>query len=165
MAISVGRRCLLFLAALLPVVLLVACALPVQQYKRGSDNKPWGNDSWQVDRAGSSVTFTAQATFRAPPGLVQIPVSLDHAMTIQHVHGTVSLSVPDAGVNGSIIAMLRDQDGNAIAAVKMQEFGNATATVPVDATLDCDLKITSLELEYYVDMPGTQIVSVSLDMN
>lgn len=86
-------------------------------------------------------------------------------MTIQHVHGTVSLSVPEAGVNGSIIAMLRDQDGNAIAAVKMQEFGNASATVPVDATLDCDLQITSLELEYYVDMPGTQIVSVSLDMN
>ncbi|HEX5423767.1 MAG TPA: hypothetical protein VFW94_09480 [Candidatus Acidoferrales bacterium] len=96
---------------------------------------------------------------------VQIPVSLGQAMRIQHVHGTVSLSVPKTGVKGSIIAILRDQEGNAIAAVKMQEFGDATATIPIDATLACDLPVTSLQLQYYVDMPGTQVVSMSLVLN
>lgn len=111
------------------------------------------------------MTFTAQARFTTPPGLVQIPVSLGQAMKIQHVRGTVSLSVLKAGVNGSIIAILRDQEGNAIAAVKMQEFGDATATIPIDATLACDLPVTSLQLQYYVDMPGTQVVSMSLVLN
>lgn len=86
-------------------------------------------------------------------------------MTIRHVHGSVSLTVPVDGVNGSIIAMLRDQSGNAVAAVKMQQFGNATATVPIDATLSSDLSVTSLQLLYYVDMPGTQIVYVSFVIN
>ncbi|MGH9735638.1 MAG: hypothetical protein ACRD8A_13740 [Candidatus Acidiferrales bacterium] len=150
---------------MLPALFLLSCALPIEQYKTGADNHSWGNDNWQVVRSGSSVTLTAQATFKTPPGLVQIPVPLGDAMTIQHIRGTVSLSVPVAGVNGSIIAMLRDQDGNAIAAVKTQEFGDATATIPVDATLDCHLAVTSVQLEYYVDMPGTQIVSMSLEMN
>lgn len=165
MKISARRRYLWFLITLLPVGLLVSCALPIHQYKIGADNRSWGNDAWQVDQSGSGVTFTAQATFTTPPGLVQIPVSLGQAMRIQHVRGTVSLSVPKAGVNGSIIAILRDQEGNAIAAVKMQEFGDATATVPVDATLACDLPVTSLQLQYYVDMPGTQVVSMSLVLN
>lgn len=165
MKISARRRYLWFLITLLPVGLLVSCALPVHQYNLGSDTRLWGTDSWQVDQSDSSATFTAQATFTTPVGLVQIPVLLGHAMKIQHVHGTVSLSVPRAGVNGSIIAILRDQEGNAIAAVKMQELGGATATIPIDATLACDLPVTSLHLQYYVDMPGTQVVSMSLVLN
>lgn len=164
-AISAGRGCLSFLTALLPAVLLASCALPVHQYKTGTDNQAWGNDSWQVDEAGSSVKITAEATFKTPPGLVQIPVSLGHAMTIQHVRGTVSLSVPGAGVNGSIIAVVSDQDGNPLAAVKMQQFGDAVATVPIDATLSCAVPVTSLQVQYYVDMPGEQVVDLSIAMN
>lgn len=165
MATSFGRRRLLFFIALLPAALLAACALQAPQYAHGSDDRPWGSESWQVAQADSAVTFTAQATFNSPPGLVQIPVPIDNAISVRHVHGSVSLSVPQAGVNGSIIAMLRDQNGNAIAAVKMQQFGKAMATVPIDATLACDLPVTSLQLQYYVDMPGTQVVSMSIVMN
>lgn len=165
LAVLFRRRCLLFLVALLPGALLVSCALQAGQYAHGSDDRPWGNDSWQVDQAASTVTFTAQAVFNKPPGLVQIPVPIAHAISVRHVHGTVSLSVPKAGVNGSIIAMLRDQDGNALAAVKMQQFGDAMATVPIDATLSSDLPVTSLQVQYYVDMPGTQVVYMSITIN
>lgn len=143
----------------------MSCALEPGQYAVSSENKSWGNYSWQLDEAAAGLTLTAQATFDKPPGLVQIPVSISHATTVQHVRGTFSLYVPTPGVNGSIIAMLRDQSGNAIAAVKIQQFGNAMATVPINATLSSDLSITSLRLQYYVDEPGAQVVYMSLVMN
>lgn len=154
-----------FFTIFVGVALLASCALPVQQSTIGAENRSWGSHSWQLDQANSSATFTAEATFNTPPGLVRIPVPIGRAMKIRHVHGSVSLTVPVAGVNGSIIAMLRDQSGNAIAAVKMQQFGNATATIPIDAMLSNDLSVTSLQLLYYVDMPGTQIVYMSLVMD
>lgn len=64
MATSFGRRRLLFFIALLPAALLAACALQAPQYAHGSDDRPWGSESWQVAQADSAVTFTAQATFR-----------------------------------------------------------------------------------------------------
>jgi len=163
--LSVGTRCVSFFMALVAATLLASCALPVEQYRNGSDNRTWGNESWQVDRTASGATFTAQATFQTPPGLVEIPVSIDQAITVRHVQGSVTLSVPQPGVNGSIIAMLCDQDGNAIAAVKMQQFGDGTATVPIDATLASGLPVTSLQLQYYVDMPGTQVVTMSIQLD
>lgn len=162
---SFGQRWLLLLNVFVAAAFLASCALTAHPSAIGADNRPWGNYSWQLDQATSSVTFTAEATFNSPPGLVRIPVPIIHATTIRHVHGSVSLTVPATGVNGSIIAMLRDQSGNAIAAVKMQQFGNATATVPIDATLSSDLSVTSLQLMYYVDMPGTQVVYMSFTMN
>lgn len=162
---SFGHRGLLFLSVFVAAAFLASCALTAQHSVIGSNNRSWGSYSWQLDQASSSVTITAEATFNTPPGLVRIPMPISHAMTIRHVHGSVSLTVPVDGVNGSIIAMLRDQSGNAVAAVKMQQFGNATATVPIDATLSSDLSVTSLQLLYYVDMPGTQIVYVSFVIN
>lgn len=162
---SFGQRWLLSFSVFVAAAFLTSCALTAPQSTIGSNNRPWGSYSWQLDQATSGLTFTADATFKTPPGLVQIPVSISRALTIRHIQGSVSLSVPTAGVNGSIIAVLRDQDGNAIAAVKMQQFGDATGTVPIDATLASGLPVTSLQLLYYVDMPGTQIVHMSFVMN
>lgn len=162
---TLSRRWSLFFVALVVATLLLSGNLQAQQSTRASSNESWGSWKWQVDEASSTITLSAEARFEKPSGFVHIPVSIRHANTIQHVHGSVSLSVPQAGVNGSIIAMLRDQDGNALAAVKMQQFGDAIATVPIDATFDCDLPVTSLQLQYYVDMPGTQVVTMSITMN
>ncbi len=162
---SFVHRRFLLLVALIPATLLLCGNLQAQQSTSGSATQSWGSYRWQVDQASSTVTFTAEATFNTPPGLVQIPVSIRHATTIRHLHGSVSLWVPKAGVNGSIIAILRDQNGNALAAVKMQQFGNATATIPIDATLSNDLPVTSLELLYCVDLPGTQVVYMSFVLN
>jgi hypothetical protein len=155
----------LLLTALLAAALLQSGNLQAQESTHGSDNESWGTYSWQVDQASSTITLIGQATFKSPPGLVQIPVAIRHATTIRHVHGSVSLWVPETGVNGSIMAMLRDQNGNALVAVKMQQFGDATVTLPIDATLSSDCPITSLELSYYVDMPGTQVVYMSFAVN
>lgn len=162
---SFRDRLFLGFAVFVAAASLASCALQAQQSVIRSENQPWGNSSWQLEQTTSSITFTADATFNTPPGLVRIPVPINHAATIRHVQGSVSLSVPTAGVNGSIIAMLRDQNGNAIAAVKMQQFGDATATVPIDATLSNDLPVTSLQLLYYVDEPGTQVVSLTFVLN
>lgn len=162
---SLGHRWLFVVTAFVAIPLLASCALEPGQYTVGSESKSWGTYSWQLDQATANMTFTAQARFDHPPGLVQVPVRISHATIVRHVHGAVSLQVPTIGVNGSIIAMLCDQSGNAIAAVKMQQFGNATGTVPIDATLSSDLSVTSLQLQYFVDEPGTQIVNMSLVLN
>jgi hypothetical protein len=162
---SFRHRWLLLLTVLVAAGLLASCALQSRPPAIRSASRPWGSYSWQVDQATSSLTFVADATFTSAPGLVQIPVPLSYAATVRHIQGSVSLSVPTTGVNGSIIALLRDQNGNAIAAVKMQQFGDATATVPINATLSSDLSVTSLQLLYYIDEPGTQIVHMSFVMN
>jgi hypothetical protein len=131
----------------------------------GAANTSWGSYSWQVDQATTTTTLIAVATFMSPPGLVQIPVAIHAPTTVHEVHGTVTLAVPQSGVNGSIIAQVRDQAGNAIAAVKMEKFGTGAATVPITGTFRVGLSITSLELQFFVDLPGIQIVRMSFVMS
>lgn len=163
---SFAHRWLVLLAAFLAATLLLSGNLRAQQQScSGSSKESWGSYRWQVDQGTSTVTFTAQGLFNTPPGTVQVPISLSRTTVVRHIHGSVSLWVPESGVNGSIIAIVRDQNGNALAAVKMQQFGTATATIPIDATLSSPLTISSLVLAYCVDLPGTQVVHISLVMS
>ena len=137
------------------------------QSTSGSATTSWGNYGWQVDQAPVTTTFTSIAGFNTPPGLVQIPVSLSHATTVHEVHGNFSLATWAGGTcgNGSIIAQVLDQNLNAIAAMKLQVFGPGTTNVPITGTFTTPLPVTSLLLQYFVDLCGAQTVSVSLVMN
>jgi hypothetical protein len=138
----------------------------------GSATTAWGNYSWQLDQAPVTTTITAIAGFNTPPGLVQIPVSLPAGTTIHEVHGNFSLATWSAWDgssgscgNGSIIAQLRDQNGNAIAAVKLNVLGTGTTNIPITGTFTTPLSVTSLQIQYFVDLCGAQTVSFTLVMS
>ena len=72
---------------------------------------------------------------------------------------------PPGGPNGSIIAQLVDQNNNAIAAVKLQQFGPGTTNVPINGTFSAPLSVTSFTIQYFVDLCGPQTVAFSLVMS
>jgi hypothetical protein len=133
----------------------------------GSASTSWGGWNWQADRAPITTTVTGSASFNTPPGLVQIPVTLASGTTVHEVHGNFTLATWQSGTcgNGSIIAQLRDQSGNAIAAVKLQQFGPGTTNVPINGTFSTPFSVTSLQIQYFVDLCGAQTVSFSLVMS
>jgi len=121
-----------------------------------------------VDQATVTTTINAEAGFNTPPGIpVQVAVNLPAGTTIHEIHGNFSLAVWQGGScgNGSIIAQLRDQNGNALAAVKLQQFGPSTVNVPISGTFSTGVAITSLQIQYFVDLCGAQTVDLSLVMN
>jgi hypothetical protein len=128
---------LLFIAFLAATLLLLGNA-HAQQSTSNSGNESRG--------ARSTVTVTAGATFKTPPGSVQILLSIGHATTIRRVHGrgfsmpagTVQIPVPVAAAvtiqevhgnvsftfwqadgcsSGSVVAQILYQEGNVLAAV------------------------------------------------
>lgn len=115
-----------------------------------------------------TTTLNSTFSFNTLPGLVQVPVSLHNATTVHEVHGNITLAVWQAAGscgNGSIIAELRDQNVNVIAAVKLQQWGQAAINVPISGTFSVPLSVTSLQLQLYVDLCGPQTVTLGLVMN
>jgi hypothetical protein len=143
----------------------------------GSGTTSFGNFSWQVDRAPITTTINAVAGFNTPPpgppaGLFTTPVSVASPFTLHELHGNFALATwptwngnPSSCGNGSIIAQVLDQNGNTLAAVKLQVLGPSTTNVPIEGTFSTPLSITSLTLQYDVDLCGAQTVSLALVMS
>lgn len=155
------------LAFVFVIVFAFAGITQAQTSTTGSATTSWGGWNWQVDRAAITTTITGTASFNTPPGLVQIPVNIASSATVHEVHGNMSLATWQSGTcgNGSIIAQIRDQNGNAIAAVKLQQFGQGSTNVPINGTFTTPLSVTSLQIQYFVDLCGPQTVSFSLVMS
>lgn len=142
----------------------------------GSGTTSFGNYSWQVDRAPVTTTLSAVAGFSSPPpgGFFQPPlVNVASPFTVHEVHGTFSLVTfntfdpnnSSSCGNGSIVAQVLDQNGNAIAAVKLQVLGPGTTNVPITGTFTTPLSVSQLALQYDVDLCGPQTVTFSLVMS
>jgi hypothetical protein len=99
----------------------------------GSGTTSFGNFGWQIDRAPVTTTVHAIAGFNSPPPFFATTATPASSFTVHEVHGTFSLATwptwngdPASCGNGSIIAQILDQNGNAIAAVKLQVLGPGT---------------------------------------
>jgi hypothetical protein len=134
----------------------------------------FGSFTYQVDRAPITTTLSATAGFNSPPGFLQpfTPVNVASPFTVHEVHGTFSLVTFNAfdGTNGScgngsVVAQVLDQNGNAIAAVKLQVLGPGTTNVPITGTFVTPLSVSSLFLQYDVDLCGPQTITISLVMS
>jgi hypothetical protein len=152
-------------ACMFAVALLLSRPAIAQNGSSGSGNPTWGNYSWQVTQA-SATTVVFNATFNTPSGYVSIPLTIPSTpITVHEVHGNITLTVPGSGTNGSIIAQLIDGNNNAIACVKMQQSGPGIATLPISGNFFTPLSVSSLHVAFYVDLPGVQIVSISLTLD
>jgi hypothetical protein len=139
-----------------------------QNSTAGSGSLPGGGYSWQVDQGTTTTTFTGSAQFNVTqghPSGPQIAVNIHNSTSIHEVHGNITLVVPNAGVNGSIVMSLLGDGGNVIASAKMQKFGTGAVTLPVSGTFPTALSAGSFSWRFYVDIPGVQIINVSLVMN
>jgi len=138
----------------------------------GSGTTSWGNFQWQVDRAPVTTTIIAVAGFFTPSNFFSTTANVASPFTVHEVHGNFALVTwpiwtgdPSSCGNGSIIAQLRDQNNNTIAAVKLQVLGTGTTNVPITGTFSTPLSVTELHLNYFVDLCGAQTVSFSLVMS
>lgn len=162
------RIALTRIALVLAVSLVFAATAQAQvSSTTGNAATSWGGWNWQADRAPVTTTLTGTGSFSTPPGLVQIPVTLASSTTVHEVHGNFTLATWQSGTcgNGSIIAQVLDQSGNAIAAVKLQQFGVGSTNVPINGTFTTPLSVTSLQIQYFVDLCGPQTVVFSLVMS
>jgi hypothetical protein len=125
-----------------------------------------------VDRAPITTTVSAIAGFNMPPPFFSTVATVASPFTVHEVHGTFTLatwstwngSASSCG-NGSIVAQVLDQNGNAIAAVKLQVLGPGTTNVPITGTFATPLSVTSLALQWDVDLCGAQTVAYTLVMS
>lgn len=153
---------------LITVVFLPATHAYAQVSTSGSATTSWGSYSWQVDQAPVTTTITSTFGFSTPPGLVQIPVNIPAATTVHEVHGNITIIAWQGGSTcnqASIIGELRDQNGNVVAGVKLQQFGPASANVPIVGTFSTPLSVASLQLQLFVDLCGAQTLSMALVMS
>ena len=127
----------------------------------------WGGWGWQADRAPITLTLTGTGSFNTPPGLVQIPVNIASGITVHEIHGNFALATWQGGTcgKGSIIAQIRDQLGNALAAVKLQQFGVGSSNVPINGTFATPVSVTALQIQFFVDLCGPQTVQFAFSMN
>jgi hypothetical protein len=166
------------LSVLLVVLAIVIClggrANAQVMSTSGSGTTSFGNFSWQVDRAPITTIINAVAGFNVqPPGnLFQTPVSVASPFTLHELHGNFALATwstwngnPSSCGNGSINAQILDQNGNILAGVKLQVLGPSTTNVPIEGTFSTPLSVTSLTLQYNVDLCGAQTVSLALVMS
>lgn len=158
------------LSSLVPLLsmFLYSSTARAQNSTSGSGSVTGGAYSWQVDQGTTTTTFTGVASFNVTagnPSGPQIPVNIHNSTVIHEVHGNITLTVPGSGVNGSIIVQLLADGGNVVAAAKMQKFGTGAVTLPVSGTFPTALTATQFSWRFYVDIPGTQIINISLVMN
>jgi hypothetical protein len=164
-------------ALLFMILTLVTASIPASAQvssTSGSTTTSFGSFTYQVDRAPITTTLSAYAGFNSPPGFFAPWTSLNVAspFTVHEVHGTFSLVTFNAfdGTtgscgNGSVVAQVLDQNGNAIAAVKLQVLGPGTTNVPITGTFVTPLSVSSLVLQYDVDLCGPQTITLSLVMS
>ena len=125
----------------------------------------YGYYDWQVDQASATTTFTSETGFSSAPGLISIPVQLSSTTTIHEVHGHFAYAVWNTSCIGSIIAEVKDQNGNIIAAANPLQFGSSTVDVPIKGTFPNGLSISSLQMVFYQGQCGTFTFSWSLTMS
>jgi hypothetical protein len=171
------------------VALLLCSPILAQTGSSGSGTPTWGSYSWQVTQvANETTTIVVDATFPGNPtnpGGAYVPTKLTSSgytysaitlpagtQLVHEVHGNITLTVPQnatpAGktpMNGSIVAMLKGNDNNVIASVKMQQFGPGIATVPISGKFYNALSVTNVYVALDVDEPGEQILYISLTMD
>jgi hypothetical protein len=130
----------------------------------------WGYYSWQVDQGTLTTTLTTETGFStAPPGGgYQIAVNTPASRTIHEVHGNVSFTVwsTSSCSVGTMIAQVRDQSGNNVASVNLEDItNNASNDIPIKGTFPSGLSITSLQLTSYNSQCGAITLSWSLVMS
>jgi hypothetical protein len=131
-------------------------------------NTSWGYYQWQVDHGTLTTTLTTETGYTvAPPGGgYQIPVSIPAATTIHEVHGNVTFTVWSTSCGlGTIIADVKDQNGNFIAKVYMEDVTNTSDNIPIKGVFPAGLSITSLQLDTYNSQCGPVTLSWSLVMS
>jgi hypothetical protein len=130
-------------------------------------NTTWGYYQWQVDHLGGTTLLTSETGINTPPGLIQIPVNLPCSATIHEIHGNFSYAVWQSGTcgEGSIIAEVLDQNGNAIASANIVQFGKSSIDIPIKGTFGTPLSVTSMTIQFYAPSCGSQTASWSLVMS
>lgn len=133
----------------------------------GTTTTSWGYYQWQVDQLAGTTTLTTETGFSTPPGLVQIPVSMACPATIHEMHGNFAYAVWQSGTcgEGSIIAQVLDQNGNAIASVDLAQFGKSSLNIPLKGTFATPLSVTSMLIQFYAPSCGSQTASWSIVMS
>lgn len=128
---------------------------------------PWGYYIWQADFGGATTMLLGEIGFKKSAGLTQIPVNMPAAVTVQEMHGNVSLTIWGASGcgSGSAIAQIRDQDGNALASVNLIGRSSSNINVPISATFGTPIHITSLTFQTYTAQCSALTVSWSLVMS
>ncbi len=133
----------------------------------GTVHTSWGYYMWQADFGGATTDFMSETGFSKSPGMVQIPVSVPAAVTIQEIHGDVSFTIWHAGgcSSGSVIAQIRDQEGNVLATVNLVGGSSSNINVPISARFGTPIHITSLQMQTFTSQCGALTVSWSLVMS
>jgi hypothetical protein len=148
----------MLIAAVLLIAVTSLCSVQARaQCSTAAPMTPtsYGYFQWQVDQCATTLTFDSETGFSSPPGLVQIPISIPHATTIHEVHGHFAYAVWTSSCIGSIIAELKDQNGNVIAVTDPLQFGVSTIDIPIKGTFPNGLPVTSLQMQFYQGSCGT----------
>jgi hypothetical protein len=143
-----------------------------------------GAYNWQVDQTGTTTTLGATLNMPAPlcetSGqlcYVQIPVTIYYngsggtsTTTIHSVQGTISLSAwPEGSQCSQAVAIAEVRTVpylNVVAAVKLQQFPQGTANVPISATLSTPLSgVTQFQVQVLNDVGCQEALAIQLTMN
>lgn len=133
----------------------------------GTVQTSWGYYVWQADYGGATTSLVSETGISKPAGTIQTPVTIPAAVTIEEVHGDVSFAVWQAPgcSNGSVVAQVRDQDGNVLATVNVTGRSHSSTTVPISATFESPRHITALQLQTSTAQCSALTVSWSLVMS
>lgn len=133
--------------------------------------EPWGYYLWQIDQGSITTTLKTESGYTTAPagngfstGLFNIPA----ARNIHEIHGTVNFTVHSNGScqTGAIIAEVRDQAGNTLASVWLQNEANNTVTsIPIRGTFPSAPSVSQLSLNTYNNQCSAVTLSWDLVMN
>jgi hypothetical protein len=153
------------------ILAAIFCCFPlaaqVSSTSSGTVHTSWGYYGWQADYGGVTTAFMSEVGFAKRAGTVQIPVSIPTDVTIEEVHGDVSFTIwPASGCSkGSVIAQVRDQEGNVLATVDLVGRAPGNITIPISAKFGKPLHITSLQLQTFTEQCGALTLSWALVMS
>jgi N-methylhydantoinase B/oxoprolinase/acetone carboxylase alpha subunit len=145
--------------------------------------------NWQVDQTGTTTTLSSTFNIPAPlcwttatvtcANYVQVPVSISYngsgglaTTTVHAVQGSISLAAWPEGSECSsnqavAIPELRTVPNlNDVAAVKLQQFPQGTANVPISGTFSTPLSgLTAFQLQVLNDVGCQETLTIQLVMN
>lgn len=133
----------------------------------GTVQTSWGYYVWQADYGGATTALVSETGISKSAGTLQTPVTLPAAVTIDEMHGDVSFTVWQGSrcSNGSVVAQVRDQDGNVLASVNLTGGSPSSTTVPISTTFGSPRHITGLQLQTSTAQCSALTVSWSLVMS
>ena len=138
----------------------------------GTPPKTQCYSGWQVDHGTITTTLTSETGFAVVPpngfNPLQVSVTLPAPTTIHEVHGNVTFTVwsTSSCSVGSVIAQVRNQNGNNVASVNLEDItSNSSDDLPIKGTFPNGLSITSLELQTFSSQCGAVTLSWSLVMS